>query len=261
MATYTMLGSGTLLPDDARHSSAHLVEVGGVRLLMDCGPGTLHGFARNGVDWPAITHLAITHYHTDHVGDLSAILFALKWGLQGSRTEPLTLVGPRGFQGFLQALSGALGEHILDPGFEIRIVEVGPGDVLEVSDEAGLRLTSHPTHHTDESVAYRLDWPGGSFGYTGDTGPMDGLGGFFSGCDVLVAECAQIDPPPLDIHLSPRGVAALAGEAMPGTLVLTHVYPPLTPDEAERQVRAAGYGGALVAAEDGRSFPLPHGGV
>jgi ribonuclease BN (tRNA processing enzyme) len=254
LPTYTLLGSGTLVPDEARRSAAHLLEADEVRLLLDCGPGTLHGFARHGVAWPEITHVAISHYHTDHVGDLSALLFALKWGLQPSRTRELVLIGPVGFRGFLERLAEALGPHILEPGFGVRVLESDPGDALELG--SGLRLSSRPTHHTDESVAYRVDLPGGAFGYTGDTGPLDGLGSFLSGCDVLVSECAQTDPPALDTHLSPRGVAELAREATPGVLVLTHLYPPLTPSEAERLVSAAGYPGPVIAPGDGASFDL-----
>jgi ribonuclease BN (tRNA processing enzyme) len=257
LTTYTLLGSGTLLPDDARHSAAHLVEADGVRLVLDCGPGTLHGFARHGVDWAEITHVAISHYHTDHVGDLSALLFALKWGLQPARTRELVLIGPPGFRAFLGRLAGALGSHILEQSFGVRVVESNDGSILELG--RGLQLSSHPTHHTDESLAYRVDFPGGALGYTGDTGPRPGLGDFMSGCDLLVAECAQPDPPALDIHLSPRGVADLASVATPGLLVLTHVYPPLTPAQAERLVRAAGYEGRLVAPEDGTSFALGPG--
>jgi len=253
LTTYTLLGSGTLLPDDARRSAAHLVEGNGVRLLLDCGPGTLHGFARHGVDWPETTHVAISHYHTDHVGDLSALLFALKWGLQPARTRELVLIGPPGFMGFLGRLAEALGPHILEPGFGVQVVE-HDGSAFDLG--GGLRLSSHPTRHTEESLAYRVDFADGALGYTGDTGPLPGLGEFLSGCDLLVAECAQPDPPALDIHLSPQGVAELASEAAPGLLVLTHVYPPLTPSEAERLVKAAGYRGPLVAPDDGASFVL-----
>lgn len=254
MPTYTMLGSGTLLPDDLRHSAAHLLVADGVRLLMDCGPGTLHGFGRHGVRWAGLTHLAVSHYHTDHVGDLSAVLFALKWGLVTPRSEALVLIGPPGFRGFLSRLASALGPHIFDPGFDLEVVELEPGAALDLGE--GLRMSSHPTRHTDESLAFRVDFPGGAFGYTGDTGPQQGLGAFLSGCDLLVAECAQVDPPALDIHLSPRGVADLAREAAPATLALTHVYPPLTPDDAVERVAAAGYPGRVVAPGDGESFDL-----
>ena len=63
-------------------------------MLLDGGSGTLHGLARHRVDWPALTHVVVSHYHNDHVGDLSGVLFTLKYGLARAREEPLTLIGP-----------------------------------------------------------------------------------------------------------------------------------------------------------------------
>ncbi len=257
-ATLTILGSGTLLPDDNRHSAAHLVEYGSARILMDCGSGTLHGFSRHGIRWDQLTHVLVSHYHSDHVGDLFALLFALKHGLRTPREEPLTLVGPVGFRAFLNRLLEALGPDVLDSGIQASIVELAQGDVMR-DDRAGFSLTCHSTPHTDESVAYRLDVGGAVVGYTGDTGPSEGVAAFLKGCDVLISECALTDPPEWDLHLSPVGVAEIASVAKPDLLVLTHVYPPLEPDDAAEQVTSAGYEGRVLAAKDGLRLPLSGG--
>jgi ribonuclease BN (tRNA processing enzyme) len=257
-ATLTILGSGTLLPNQHRHSAAHLVEHGSTRILLDCGSGTLHGFAKHGVRWDRLTHVLVTHYHSDHVGDLFALLFALKYGLREPRTKPLTLVGPVGFGAFLDRLLEVLGRDVLDAGFQATIVELAAGEVMR-DDSAGFSLTCHSTPHTDESVAYRLDLGGAVVGYTGDTGPSEGVATFLQGCDILVSECALTDPPQWDLHLSPAGVAEIASVAKPGLLVLTHVYPPLQPEDAAAQVTSAGYGGRVLAAKDGLRLPLGGG--
>jgi len=257
-ATLTILGSGTLLPKEDRHSAAHLVEYGSTRILMDCGSGTLHGFSRHRVRWDRLTHVVVTHYHSDHIGDLYALLFALKYGLRKPRKEPLTLVGPVGFGAFLDRLLQALGPDVLDSGFEITIVELAEDDVMR-DDRAGFSLTCHSTPHTSESVAYRLDLGSAVVGYTGDTGPSGGVAAFLKGCDVLVSECALTDPPEWDLHLSPVGVAEIASVAKPGLLVLTHVYPPIEPEDAASQVTAAGYGGRVLAARDGLRLSLGGG--
>lgn len=254
-AAFTVLGSGTLLPDASRHSAAFLVEAPGALVLMDCGPGTLHGLARHGVAWQDLTHVAVTHFHLDHVGDLSALLFALKNGVRPPRVRPLTLVGPRGFGAFLEALGGALGDHVVDPGFDVDVVEMGPDDVLE-HPASRMLLRVHSTPHTPGSLAYRVELPQGVVGYSGDTGPSPEVSDFLSGCQALVLECGQDDPPTLDTHLSPSTVAAMASRAAPRLLVLTHVFPPLTPEGAVAGVRDAGYGGEVVAGYDGLRIPL-----
>ena len=115
--------------------------------------------------------------------------------------------------------------------------------------------TSIRTPHTDESVAYRVRGDWGVVGYTGDTGPSAEVARFLAGCDVLVAECALTDPPTMERHLSPALVAELAGVAGPELLVLTHVYPDQSPEEAAMRVSER-YGGRVVAARDGMRIVL-----
>lgn len=247
----TILGSGTLVPDARRHSAAHHIRLDVASILLDCGPGTVHGFARYGVRWEELTHVAISHFHNDHIGDLAALMFAFKYGLESPRTAPLTLVGPPGLSSLLDRLASALGGHLVDPGFEIRVVEVSPGTPFE-EPPAGFTLSCHPTPHTAESVAYRLEGTWGSVGYTGDTGPSDQVGEFLEGCDVLIAECTLPDSSAMDVdtHLAPTSLAALVDRARPRLLLVVHVGPRLSPEDVARRIRAR-CGGAVVAAADG----------
>ena len=66
----TILGSGTVVPNGERNSAGYFIEAGRVRLMMDCGAGTVHGLARYGCNWEQLTHLYISHFHVDHVGEL-----------------------------------------------------------------------------------------------------------------------------------------------------------------------------------------------
>jgi ribonuclease BN (tRNA processing enzyme) len=253
--TLTVLGCGTLVPDHRRHGAAHLVEATGVRILLDCGPGTLDGLVRHGVAWQELTHVAVTHYHVDHVGDLSALLMALKRGTSPRRTRPLTLIGPHGFGDFLERLAAATGGHVTDPGFPVTVVELGPGEPFDDAD-LPVRISAHPTPHTAESVAYRVEVAGTVVAYTGDTGPSASLSAFVAECDVLVAECTQPDPPELDTHLSPTGLADLVDGVGAGLVVVTHVGPPGTPESVAAWLRER-CDGAIVAGSDGLTVRVP----
>jgi ribonuclease BN (tRNA processing enzyme) len=257
-ATLTILGAGTLMPDAERTSAAHHLRVGSASILLDCGPGTVHGFARHGIAWRDLTHVAVTHYHNDHIGDLPAVLFALKHGTGGDRAEPLTLLGPPGFRGLLERLAAAFGDHVLDPGFPLEIVEMDPA-VGYADPDGGFHVACHRTPHTPESLAYRVDGDWGSLGYTGDTGPSDEVASFLGGCDVLVAECTLPDAMAIDTHLSPGSLAALAERARPGLLVVVHVTPYHTPAEAVRSISER-LTGRVVAAVDGLRVRVGPGG-
>src|SRR5512134_1879123 len=63
LISLTIIGSGTVAPSPTRTSAAYWVEAGDVRLLMDCGAGTLHRAASLGVPWHTVTHIALTHFH------------------------------------------------------------------------------------------------------------------------------------------------------------------------------------------------------
>lgn len=255
----TVLGSGTLLPDDDRRSAAHLLEGAGIRALLDCGSGALHGLDRHGVEWRSLTHLVFSHYHTDHIGDLAPVLFALKHGSRPGREEPLTILGPPGLYRVLEGLRRAFGDFVEDPGFPLRVRELGRSGSWE-SGDGRARLRFAPTPHTDHSVAHRWVLDGRVVGYTGDTGPDPDLGPFMAGADVLVSECSVPDDAEMETHLTPSGVAELARAAQPGLLLLTHVYPPLEPDRVPEQVRGAGFTGAVRLARDGLSVVLGEDG-
>ena len=249
----TVLGSGTLLPDDLHRSPSHWLEEGDVRLMLDCGSGALHGLARERLRWQALSHLAITHFHTDHVGDLAPLLFALRHGVRPPRPEPLVLLGPAGLDRHLDALMHAHRGYVRQPGFAVEARELAGGEVWR--DAAGrLSVHTHRTPHTDASLAYRVETPAGSLGYTGDTGPSAGLGSFFEGVHALIAECSVADPAEGTDHLSRP--PSLARAARPGLLVVTHLYPQLRRHRLPDQIRQAGYDGPLVVANDGTAMEI-----
>jgi ribonuclease BN (tRNA processing enzyme) len=248
------IGTGTVVPDAERVCAAFALHADDVRFLFDCGPGAVHHMARFGVDWKSLTHVAISHLHNDHIGDLPALFFAWKHGMRPAREAGLQLFGPRGASAFIDALPDALGAHVRDPGFALNRVECDSGAVHVLREDAVLR--AHDTLHTANSLAYRLDIDGRAFGYTGDTGPDVRLGRFFEGVDILVAECSLPDEEALPNHLSPRSVAALALDAQPGVLVVTHVYPQLDAGRLPDLLQQVGWKGPLHIARDGDRLSL-----
>jgi ribonuclease BN (tRNA processing enzyme) len=151
-------------------------------------------------------------------------------------------------------MRAAFGDHMEDPGIPVVVREIGPGDVFEAG---GIRGTVADTPHTAVSVAFRLEADEGALGYTGDTGPSSSLGAFLAGCDLLISECSLPDDQAIATHLSPRSVAALAREARPGRLVVTHVYPQLDEQEPCARIREAGWSGETVRATDGLVLVVP----
>jgi ribonuclease BN (tRNA processing enzyme) len=254
----TVVGSGTLIPDDDRRSPCHVVEAPGVRMLLDCGSGALHGMDRCGIGWNGVSHIGLTHFHVDHLGDLGPFIFALKHGVHPPREAPLTIIGPPGLKTLLDALSTAFAGCVLDPGFPVRVVEVAREGEWRDTEER-FRLRTCPTRHTEHSVAYRWESDWGVIAYTGDTGPDPELARFLDRPDVLLVECSHPDPPRYDNHLTPSGVARLARLARPGVTIATHMYPDLVPERVPDLIRGAGYKGTVLAGWDGLRVEVEDG--
>jgi ribonuclease BN (tRNA processing enzyme) len=247
-ARLTTLGTGTVALAGERSCAGYLYEADDVRLLLDCGSGITRRLAELGIAWPAITHVALTHFHIDHHGDLPTLVFAWKYGQLPPRSAPLELIGPVGTRALIERLAAAYGDWLLGPGFPMTIREIAPGETAQLS--ASVRLSAFKVPHTEESIAYCVERGGRRVVYTGDTGPDDALGEWARGCDLLVCECSLPASMAIKEHLTPEQCAALAARARPGHVVLTHFYPPVERVDI-RAAMAAQYDGVVTLGRDG----------
>lgn len=252
-ARFTTLGTGTVALARERSCAGYLYEAGDVRLLLDCGSGITRRLAELGVPWPSITHVALTHFHIDHHGDLPTLVFAWKYGQLPPRSEPLSIIGPAGTRSLLDRLAAAYGEWLRDPGFRMDLREIAPRETVELSDS--VRLSALKVPHTEESVAYSIEWANRRVVYTGDTGPDEALGDWARGCDLLVCECSLPSGMAIKEHLTPEQCGTLAARAQPRHLVLTHFYPPVERVDIRAAV-AAQYAGPITLGRDGWSMEL-----
>jgi ribonuclease BN (tRNA processing enzyme) len=249
----TTVGTGTAALNPARARAGHLVETGATRLLLDCGSGLAMRLAERGMDWFGITHVAVTHFHDDHIGDLPTMLTAWRWGALPPRSAPLGLIGPPGTRALQGALAAVYGDIVTAPGYPVVVSELAPGESVVLHD--GPRITARAVPHTPESVAYSIEHEGRRLVYTGDTGFDAALGEWASGCDVLLCECSLPDALAIPSHLTPRQCGRLAAIAAPRQLVLTHFYPPVEAVDIRAEV-AESFAGAVVLAHDGWTIEL-----
>jgi ribonuclease Z len=112
------LGTASAIPAHGRHLSACALQHEGRILLFDCGEGTQYQLQRAGLRRSRIEAVFITHFHGDHLYGLPGVVttFALL-----ERTEPLTIVGPKGMSTVLQSLPGLKSDWL---PFDVRYVEL-----------------------------------------------------------------------------------------------------------------------------------------
>jgi ribonuclease BN (tRNA processing enzyme) len=250
---FTTLGTGTVALTPRRSCAGYLLECGDVRLLVDCGSGITRRLAELAVAWQEITHVALTHFHIDHHGDLPTLVFAWKYGMLPPRSKPLELIGPVGTLGLLGRLAAAYGDWLTAPGFPLTVRELSPGMVIELG--AALRLGCHAVPHATESMAYSMEQGARRIVYTGDTGASEALGAWARGCDLLVCECSLPTGMSIPEHLTPEQCGELAAIAAPRHLALTHFYPPVEQVDILALVRAR-FAGPVTLATDGWHFDI-----
>ncbi len=163
-----------------------------------------------GLNFSAIDVLALTHLHPDHVGDMIPFLFATRYSLGYTRTEPFRLLAARGFARFHGLLKEAFAGWVEPPPGLMDLKELAP-DVPDEVRDLNLVIKSAPTNHTDGSLAFRVEAQGKSLVYSGDTDESDSLVDLAKNADLLVLEAAN--PFKVPGHLTPAAAGRLAARA------------------------------------------------
>src|SRR5437870_744761 len=134
------------MPTAQRAPAALLVRRGGDKLLFDCAEGTQRQLLRSSVGLVELQDIFLTHFHADHVLGLPGMLktFALR-----GRELPLTVYGPRGLVDLLGSLRRVVGRL----SYDVRLVELQPGDVIE---RDGYRLATFGVSHGVSALGWSL---------------------------------------------------------------------------------------------------------
>lgn len=136
------------MPLPKRWLTALMTRYNGSSLLIDCGEGTQVAIKEKGWSFKPIDVICFTHYHGDHISGLPGLLLTMG---NADRTEPLTLVGPKGLERVVSAL------RVIAPElpFEIRFYEITKAE--EVIDLNGYQITAFKVNHNVLCYGYTLE--------------------------------------------------------------------------------------------------------
>lgn len=276
-----LLGTGSPIPLTDRGGTSVLLSVGDERVLVDCGPLTVHRMLENGIDPATVEMLFLTHHHIDHTADFFQFIIS-SWSMG---RESLSIYGPEGTADFLDALYDLYEEDIAYREWFGHGTD-GIKDLDVVRTTADLSVTTEnwsatalPVEHSIETYAYRFtdERTGETCVLSGDTRRIDELAEFAAGADILIQDCC-IAPiaanPPTDgqipdrlarpmsdemrrkhkqNHCDPEDAGWIANEAGVDTLVLTHLLPHRDHAAMRKKARTA-FDGEVRVAEDGISL-------
>ena len=202
---------GTSSPMPARDAakSCTIIAAGKQIFLIDIGPEASENLALWRVPVTRIEHVFLTHFHSDHIGELGEFNF-MGWA-QGRR-QPLQVHGPEGVE---QVVDGFNTVYALDSGYRhahhdhgkglmppvaavmqsrliglARTGEAPQGRSAVVFEQGGVKVTAIEVDHrpVTPAFAYRFDYRGRSVVISGDTTFYPPLVAAARGADVLVSE-------------------------------------------------------------------------
>ena len=148
MLDVCLLGCGGMMPLPYRWLTALMTRFNGSSLLIDCGEGTQVAIKEKGWSFKPIDVICFTHYHGDHISGLPGLLLTMG---NADRTEPLTLIGPKGLERVVNAL------RVIAPElpFEIKFMEITqPEETFEMN---GYRLKAFRVNHNVLCYGYTLE--------------------------------------------------------------------------------------------------------
>jgi ribonuclease BN (tRNA processing enzyme) len=250
----TVLGASPSFPNPGGAGSSYLIEHERVRLLVDCGHGSVSRLFAH-LDPRSLSALVLSHLHPDHFFDLIPLTYAFRFRYSGGQPIPLWLPpgGTRFLAGFLASLN-------IDAGFlnqAFVVAEYVPDSPLEVG---GICITFAPTNHFVQGYAMLFEpTEAGSprIGYSSDTGPSGEVARLLSDAELALVEATELQHPPghaLRGHLTAAEAGSLAREAGVGRLLLTHYVD--ADADAGLLAAAAEFCGSVELAREGKVYEL-----
>lgn len=147
MLDITLLGTGGMMPLPRRWVTSLLVRYNGASLLIDCGEGTQIALREKGWSFKPVNTILLTHFHADHIAGLPG--FFLTMG-NSDRTEPVTVIGPRGLSRIMTAVRTIAPEL----PFEVNFIEIDGNEQTFLID--GMEITAFRVQHNIVCYAYEI---------------------------------------------------------------------------------------------------------
>lgn len=198
-------------PRNRRMRSSILIESGGERLLVDCGPDLREQMLAAELD--RIDALIVTHDHADHCHGIDDLR-----PLSQKLDRPIPL---HARPSVLERLKSRFGYVFIGSQFYPAVADAVELEQEMAVGDARLRFVDQP-HGRITSVGIRLDEGSRSAVYAIDFNAMtDDMRELYESADVWICDCLMRKPHPTHAHLD--AVLGWARELNVGQLYLTHL--------------------------------------
>jgi len=235
------VGTGTPIPGNNRVSTSVFIESEGTSCLLDIGPGILSRLGQLGINPHNLTFIFVSHFHLDHIADLTTLLFISK--VKG--VAPPLILGPSGLSHWIKRAE-KLYDSQIKGNFTLTVNEFEPGETMTLKD---LRLSFFKTYHTEESLGIILESHNKKLVYTSDTGyDISLIKELPPAPDILITECSL--PRRVEGHMDPENLTKLVQLINPKVLAVVHLYPVIEPERIRASLERS-WNGRVIIPNDG----------
>lgn len=148
MMDVCLLGTSGMMPLPGRCLTSLMTRYNGSSLLIDCGEGTQVSIRIKGWSVHGIDTICFTHFHGDHISGLPGLLLSMG---NSDRTEPVTLIGPKGLEKIVNNLRCIAPEL----PFDLKFIELE--DKIQTIDINGYKITAFKVNHNVVCYGYTID--------------------------------------------------------------------------------------------------------
>lgn len=148
MLEVCLLGTGGMMPLPHRWLTSMLTRYNGSCILVDCGEGTQVALKEKGWSPKPIDVMCFTHFHADHIAGLPGMLLTMG---NAERTEPLTVIGPKGIRQVVESLRVVAREL----PFEIQYIEITEKE--QTFELFGYRIKAFRVNHNITCYGYTFE--------------------------------------------------------------------------------------------------------
>lgn len=145
MLDVCLLGTGGMMPLPNRWLTSLMLRYNGSGLLIDCGEGTQVTIRQKGWSVHGLDVICFTHYHGDHISGLPGLLLSMG---NAQRTEPVTLIGPKGLIKVVNALRTIAPEL----PYELKFIELTEKE--QIIDINGYEICAFRVNHNVVCYGY-----------------------------------------------------------------------------------------------------------
>jgi len=220
---FTILGSGTFVPELKRKSPSFLLENRKEKIVFDFGRGAIDNLLKLNISLYELDWIFISHMHIDHFSDLFPFIqFIIDAPEKRKLKSVYKIYGPKGIKKIFNQIFSALYPNGKKNLNRIEIIDLPEGDIVNCEK---IKIKSFRVEHSKSHpcFGYLIQHENKKICYSGDTRNCENLRRFCENADLAIIEATGSSKLRLEHHLTGEEVGRIAKEHQIKKLIIVHV--------------------------------------